>query len=98
MLELFPAWRALGWIAVAGDGCGNYYVLMTDRQGAPVGFVETMSSVTEVDYLTASSLNTFLREMLLDQANPTGWPFDRDYIARVDPDLLDMSPNPFDVD
>jgi len=98
ILELYPDWRALGWIPIAGDGCGNYYVLMTSRPGPPVGFVETMSSEVEVDYITASSLDIFLREMLLCQGTPTGWPFDRAYVARTDPALLDISPNPFGVD
>jgi hypothetical protein len=25
--ERHPGWRRQGWIPVAGDGCGNYYVL-----------------------------------------------------------------------
>jgi hypothetical protein len=25
--DLYPDWRTLGWLPVAGDGCGNYYVL-----------------------------------------------------------------------
>lgn len=97
LLELFPDWRALGWIPIAGDGCGNYYVLMTERPGAPVGFIETIESEVDVLYVTATSLHTFLREMLTDEIESTGWPFDREYIARVDPELLYVSPNPFDV-
>jgi len=25
--DLSPEWQSLGWLPVAGDGCGNYYVL-----------------------------------------------------------------------
>jgi cell wall assembly regulator SMI1 len=98
VLELFPEWRESGWIPIAGDGCGNYYVLITDRPDPPVGFIETISSQTELDYITATSLHIFLREMLLNAATATGWPFDRQYVIEVDPELLDVSPNPFDVD
>lgn len=26
--DLYPEWAELGWLPVAGDGCGNYYVLL----------------------------------------------------------------------
>jgi hypothetical protein len=35
----YPEWARLGWLRVAGDGCGNYYVL---RKDGTVGFVDTM--------------------------------------------------------
>lgn len=35
----YPEWAQLGWLPVAGDGCGNYYVL---REDGTVGFAGTM--------------------------------------------------------
>jgi hypothetical protein len=39
-LGLFPEWADKRWLPVAGDGCGNYYVLLPSGQ---VGFVDTIS-------------------------------------------------------
>lgn len=97
MLDRFPEWRGRGWIPVAGDGCGNYYVLLSHEPGERIGFVETMKATDEIAYVTATSLHTFLREMPRDEVEETGWPFDRDYVALVDPDLLAVSPGPFDA-
>lgn len=98
LLNLYPTWRALGWIPVAGDGCGNEYVIVQHDGREVVAFVEAVVEEDEIAYITATSLEIFLREMLLNEAGQTGWPFDRDYVQRVDPDLLEISPNPFDVD
>ena len=40
VLADYPEWRAQDWLPVAGDGCGNYYVLLPSGQ---VGFVDTMA-------------------------------------------------------
>src|SRR5215469_12213620 len=37
--DLFPGWAEWGWLPVAGDGCGNCYVLTAD---GTIGFVDTM--------------------------------------------------------
>jgi hypothetical protein len=37
-LDLFPHWIENQWLPVAGDGCGNYYVLLADDS---VGFIDT---------------------------------------------------------
>lgn len=97
-MNLFPGWQQRGWIPVAGDGCGNYYVLMTAEPGAPVGFVDTISAEDEIHYVAATSLPIFLRELLVDVVSPTGWPFDRNYVAQVDPAMLEVVPSPFQDD
>ena len=64
--SLFPMWRPLGWIPVAGDGCGNYYVLQPDGS---VGFVDIMVDPVMVDATRAGSLAQFLIGYLaIDQA------------------------------
>ncbi|GAA3247661.1 SMI1/KNR4 family protein [Dactylosporangium siamense] len=62
----FPQWRDLGWLPVAGDGCGNVYVLLTrgDLAGQ-VAFVDTMSDPGSIESITADSLWTFLRWLLI---------------------------------
>jgi hypothetical protein len=47
VLALYPAWRARGWLPVAGDGCGDYYVLVTT--GPLTGFVGFVEAVTDPD-------------------------------------------------
>lgn len=64
--EIFPEWRALGWLPVASDGCGNYYVLAED--GA-VGFVEPISDPGTISQRTAAGLLSFMTDLLAaDQA------------------------------
>lgn len=64
-LALHPQWRDLGWLPVAGDGCGNAYVLLTrgDLAGH-VAFVDTISDPDSIESLTADSLWSFLRALL----------------------------------
>jgi hypothetical protein len=95
MLDVFPTWRGHGWIPVGGDGNGNYFVLTTGSGGNPVGFVEPMETEEEIEYYVASNLFIFLREVLANEVARTGWPFDKQYVSRVDPDLLTLSPLPW---
>ena len=59
--NLFPGWAELGWLPVAGDGCGNYYVLVED---GTVGFVDTMKDPDRLDRQVASDLLSFMIELL----------------------------------
>jgi cell wall assembly regulator SMI1 len=59
--NLFPGWAELGWLPVAGDGCGNYYVLAED---GTVGFVDTMKDPDRLDRQVASDLLSFMIELL----------------------------------
>ena len=40
--DLFPEWAEQGWLPVAGDGCGNCYVLTAD---GTAGFVVIWTDV-----------------------------------------------------
>ncbi len=93
---LNSSWRQTGLIPVAGDGAGNTYVLDTRIVGNPIGFVEEIEDPEEIQYYCASGFMIFLRELLLDYISDTAWPFDRDYIARVDPGLLSLHPQPWE--
>jgi hypothetical protein len=59
--DLYPRWAGLGWLPVAGDGCGNYYVLTDD--GA-VGFVDTMKVPDQIDRQVAGDLLMFMTSLL----------------------------------
>jgi cell wall assembly regulator SMI1 len=85
MLELFPGWQERGWLPVAGDGNGDYYVLITGGELAGhVAFID-QCDFDALDYIVASDLWTFLRSLLLADAGDRRWPFDRDHVLAVDP-------------
>ena len=67
-LELFPEWTAKGWIPVAGDGCGNCYVLLADGS---VGFVDTMSDPVALDDRRHADLFGFVEFILIDDQTET---------------------------
>ncbi len=59
--DLHPEWAGPGWLPVAGDGCGNYYVLLGN--GA-VGFVDTMKDPGQVGQQVAGDLLSFMTDLL----------------------------------
>lgn len=59
--SLFPEWRARGWLPVAGDGFGNYYVLLRSGQ---VGFVDAVSDPSTVQPDTYPDLFSCVEELL----------------------------------
>jgi len=59
--EFYPRWVELGWLPVAGDGCGNYYVL---RDDGAVGFVDTMKDPDQIDRQVAGDLLMFMTGLL----------------------------------
>ena len=62
-LGLFPAWLASGWLPVAGDGCGNYYVLTGDGS---VGFVDASAGPDALGGTKYPDLFTFVESILID--------------------------------
>lgn len=62
-LGLFPEWTLKGWLPVAGDGCGNYYVLLADGS---VGFVETASDPDALAGARYGTLFEFVESILID--------------------------------
>ncbi|MBM2622806.1 SMI1/KNR4 family protein [Actinoplanes sp. LDG1-06] len=65
-LTLYPRWRELSWLPVAGDGCGNYYVLVgSGPLAGKVAFVDTMSDPDSVEVIAGDSLWTFLQSYLI---------------------------------
>lgn len=88
-----PEWRRRGWLPVAGDGCGNSYVLLTT--GPLTGFVGLVDTVADPDglaYVVASDLWRFLRFLFERELGETGWPFDQNLVLAEDPDLATAPP------
>ncbi len=66
--DLFPEWRTLGWLPVAGDGCGNYYILALD---GTVGLVDIMSDPGRLERHVSGDLLSFMTDLLsADQVLP----------------------------
>ncbi|MGQ0845249.1 MAG: SMI1/KNR4 family protein [Sporichthyaceae bacterium] len=69
MFEIFPDWLELGWMPIAGDGCGNFYVELSRGAGAPGGFVAFVECVVdplEIVYWAASDCLHFVEFLLED--------------------------------
>jgi hypothetical protein len=60
---LWPDWKQKGWLPVAGDGCGNYFVMTTDGQ---VGFVDTMANPDTFEGEPFPDLFTCIESLLED--------------------------------
>ena len=66
----FRSGHRLAGFPVAGDGCGNYYVLTED---GTVGFVEPMSDPGRLERQVSADLLSFMTDLLAaDQVLPSG--------------------------
>ena len=99
--RLYPTWRNKGWIPVAGDGCGNYYVATPDPPlDAPMFFVDTAIDCEKLDYVVASDVRAFAFFLLDRESGHEGWPFGREWVLRIDSGILaaSLAPLPWKVD
>lgn len=90
-LDLYPDWRRRQWLPVAGDGCGNYYVLVASSQfgpGNPVIFVEPMVDSLQPTYVAASNLWVFIDFLLRKELSQSAWPFNAAEVVERDPEIL----------
>jgi hypothetical protein len=97
----FPKWRDCGWIPVAGDGCGNYYMLATQHEfgfGYPVFFVDVIADSETPAYIVASAIGPFLRFILEQELREDRlWPFNRGFVLDRDPEIEEFGiPLPWD--
>jgi hypothetical protein len=98
-LASVPDWKTRGWFPVAGDGCGNHYVLDSNSGSGdqhPIYFIDHELSLTEPQYIVASNLWQFLRFLLqaeLDRLHgiPPSWPFHEATVRAADPGLAQYS-------
>jgi cell wall assembly regulator SMI1 len=89
-----PSWREQGWLPVAGDGCGNTYVLSTRGPlTGSIGFVDS-SEPDDMACVVASDLWRFLRFLFIAETGDGRWPFDQRSVLTADPALAAL-PNEF---
>lgn len=95
--RMYDGWHGRRWIPVAGDGCGDFYVLDASRTHLPTGgiFFVDQSDYDALCYLLATNLEVFFRQLLLDDRDPgegNGWPFDSKRTLAADPRLVEVQP------
>ena len=85
---LYPQWKEKHWVPVAGDGCGNYYVMVQGgRDLESVVFMDTAENTDEPAFVVASDLWHFLAFLLQKDLGGSGWPFDRNEVLKTDPQI-----------
>jgi hypothetical protein len=97
-LSRFPHWKRRKWLPVAGDGCGNHYIIPTQNEfglGYPVVFVDVGRAADSPSYVVASDLEHFIVGTLQKEIGDTGWPFSRGKTLAFDPRLSDFRAIPF---
>ena len=102
-----PTWRQNRWIPIAGDGCGDQYVVPTRGEfgdGFPVLFIDNHKDPDTPAYIVASSVGKFLEFLLRTEIEDTldegkdlqsRWPFDEAIVRAVDPDIVRFHGVPF---
>jgi cell wall assembly regulator SMI1 len=91
LLSLFPLWKTRKWIPIAGDGCGNYYVIPTQYDygnGYPILFVEASSCADFPSYIVSSDVGHFLVFLLEKELGKQGWPFNERFVTELDPRIV----------
>jgi cell wall assembly regulator SMI1 len=90
-LDIFPSWKVRKWIPIAGDGCGNYYIVPTLNdygKGFPVVFLDTMDSRDSAAYIVSSDIGHFLVSLLEQELGASDWPFNEKVVVERDPRIL----------
>lgn len=100
--ESFALWKKKGWIPLAGDGCGDYYILATRSKVLdthPVFFIDHERSYYQPQYVVASGVWTFLKMLFKEEVQHEShrddddydhdfpWPFDEEWVLKEDPAL-----------
>lgn len=91
IFDNYPLWRNRGWIPVAGDGCGNYYVVATRNEfgaGEPVLFVDVNDASDQPAFIGASDTWLFLKFLLSKEVGESRWPFNETEVLTWDPDIV----------
>ncbi len=88
--DAVPEWRANGWVPVASDGGGAYYLALPRDDGVAswVG-VAVPVDLDRIAYVVASDVLRFVRFLVEDELadGESPWPFERDYVLARDPGL-----------
>jgi hypothetical protein len=84
-----PEWVGQGWVPIAGDWCGNYYVVDTKQPSEPVYFIDSFEDVGVPTYVAASSLKRFVELFSKHDQGKLSfhWPFAKSESLALDPEL-----------
>ncbi len=86
--NLFPTWSKKGWIPIAGDGCGNYYVILSgNNSSSVVYFIDAHEDENKLTYIVGSSVWNFILLMLLKENGDLDWPFSKEDVLSIDPSI-----------
>jgi cell wall assembly regulator SMI1 len=91
---LIPNWRKRRWLPIAGDGCGNYYIVPLDEDFGdehPVIFVDMISNPDAPEYIVASDIEHFLNFLFERELGDSSWPFAREAVLARDPAIRKFS-------
>lgn len=95
VLDFYRDWKDQLWIPIAGDGCGNFYVLAICNDGTtPVCFIDTIAAPNTLAFVVSSDLWHFLVFILSKELGEKGWPFLSEYVLRNDPKLAECAVAP----
>lgn len=89
-LSLHPSWLTQKWLPIAGDGCGNHYIMPTTSEygsGYPVLFIDTSLTTDSPAYIVASDIEHFLVSMFEKELGKKEWPFNEESVLQSDPKL-----------
>lgn len=89
-----PEWEKRKWIPIAGDGCGNQYLLATAQEfgpGFPVFFVDVIREPNLPTYIVGSEIGRFLIFLLERELGEKRWPFNKEYVTQNDPAIVRFS-------
>ncbi|SRR5260370_15391812 len=90
-LNIYPEWRTKGWIPIASDGVGNYWVVIPQGpDGNPdwVAFIDIHEDPGSIDRYFASSVPRFIKFLLESELGERRWPTDRAYDLEHDQALI----------
>jgi len=99
MWALYPEWKARGWLPLASDGCGDYYILDLGckiQVEHPVFFID-QADLEPPSYIMASDVWQFFRGLFLSELERDPetfdfyWPFDEKKVLEDDPKLRDYN-------
>jgi cell wall assembly regulator SMI1 len=93
-LALHANWTWLGWIPIASDGFGDYYMVATATSREPedaVFFVDCHEDFDLPSYVVGSDIWHFLVGYLSDELWESWWPFDEERKLTFDPAIAQLA-------
>lgn len=88
--DLYPEWIKLRWLPIAGDGCGNYYIININHASIfkdYIFFIDTSNSIETFTYVVASNIWYFLYFIIKSEKKEIEWPFNKKEVLNIDPYL-----------